>query len=80
MNLYMVSAFDPDEYKGSNDRGRFVFADSAQEAFDFWKAEHIEDFDGDESCLPTFDCVIRLPALGERGIVYGEVEMEGDDV
>ena len=77
MKLYLVSAYDPDEYKGNPDRGRFVFADSADEALEFWRREWIDDDEDEEVFLPTLDCVVELPPSGERGIVYGVVLIDG---
>lgn len=69
LKLYCVSAWDQDEYKGNPDRGRFVFADSPEEAFAFWHNDDDEGF--------IFDCVIELPVRGKRGVTYGEIMFEG---
>ena len=75
LKLYSVGAWDIEEYKGNPSRGRFVFADSAEDAFAFWHKEWNDHAGDDEGFI--FDCVVELPVRGQRGVAYGVVMIEG---
>lgn len=79
MKLDLVSAWDEEEYKGNPESSRFVFADSPEEAYAFWREEYFDadakagEFDG----LPNYDCIIEVPVSAERGVAYGKVWFDG---